>query len=517
MRRVFAAVAVVAMAFCGAGVLRLRADDRLTPKGPDEDGTKPALVKIAGEGLMDSHAFQYLTELSDDIGARVTGTPAERKAEEWGVAKMKAIGLENVRAEKYQIWRGWTRGRAEAEMLTPVHHILHVDAMGWTGSTPSGGAEGDVVPVNLFDLDNEIKNIARLKGKVALVVTKGESNKEFIQLFAQFGDFLRAASPAGIVAVVGGQGGGKSSGMNLTHTGILGFDADFDVPVLSMTAEDQGQLERFVARGITPRVRFNVQNTFTNGPAETANVVGEIRGREHPEQILVVGGHLDSWDLAQGTTDNGSGTATVLGAADAIMRSGERPRRTIRFVLFTGEEQGLDGSFAYIKQHKAEMANHLGNLVLDAGQGPVKGFQMGGRDDLVPVFQPFAKALSNFRTIQVDDKVESGTDTLPFSIAGLPGINMNQDTSDYKFTHHSAADALEAQKPDVLTQNSTLMALAAFWIADRPERFATPWSPERTAKMLRAQHEYEELKAFNLWPFGDLGADEKGKQDPPQN
>jgi carboxypeptidase Q len=437
MRRVFAAVAVVAMAFCGAGVLRLRADDRLTPKGPDEDGTKPALVKIAGEGLMDSHAFQYLTELSDDIGARVTGTPAERKAEEWGVAKMKAIDLENVRTEKYQIWRGWTRGRAEAEMLTPVHHKLYVDAMGWTGSTPSGGAEGDVVPVNLFDLHNEIKNIARLKGKVALVVTKGESNKEFIQMFAQFGDFLRAASLAGIVAVVGGQGGGKSSGMNLTHTGILGFDADFDVPVLSMTAEDQGQLERFVARGITPRVRSNVQNTFTNGPAETANVVGEIRGREHPEQILVVGGHLDSWDLAQGTTDNGSGTATVLGAADAIMRSGEHPRRTIRFVLFTGEEQGLDGSFAYIKQHKAEMANHLENLVLDAGQGPVKGFQMGGRDDLVPVFQPFAKALSNFRTIQVDDKVESGTDTLPFTIAGLPGINMNQDTSDYKFTHHS--------------------------------------------------------------------------------
>jgi carboxypeptidase Q len=182
-------------------------------------------------------------------------------------------------------------------------------------------------------------------------------------------------------------------------------------------------------------------------------------------------------------------------------------------VLFTGEEQGLDGSFAYIKQHQSEMANHLGNLVLDAGQGAVKGFQMGGRDDLVQVFQPFANSLANFNTITVDDKVESGTDTLPFSIAGLPGINMLQDTTDYKFTHHSAADALEAQKPDVLAQNATLMALAAFWIADRPERFATPWSAERTARMLRAQHEYDELKAFNLWPFGDLGAEEKGRND----
>jgi carboxypeptidase Q len=509
MRRVLAEVAAVVLGFALGGAWTARADNRPAPKGPDEDGTKPALVKIAGEGMMDSHAYQYLTELSDDVGARVTGTPAERKAEEWGVAKMKAMGLENVHTEKYQIWRGWTRGTAEAEILTPVRHKLHVDAMGWTGSTPAGGAEGEVVAVNIFDLDNEIKNVSKLRGKVALVEMKGKPSKELIQLFAQFGDFLRAAGPAGVIAVIGGQGGGKSAGMNLTHTGILGFDADFAIPVLSMTAEDQGQLERFLARGITTRVRFNVQNTFTNGPVEAANVVGEVRGREHPEEILVVGGHLDSWDLAQGATDNGSGTATVLGAAEAIVRSGERPRRTIRFVLFTGEEQGLDGSFAYTKQHQAEMANHLGDLVLDFGQGPVKGFQLGGRDDLVPVFQPFATALANLRPLQVDDKVESGTDTLPFSIAGLPGINMNQDTSDYKYTHHSAADALEAQKPDVLTQNATLMALAAYWIADRPERFASPWPPERTAKMLRAQHEYEELKAFNLWPFGDLGAEGK--------
>jgi carboxypeptidase Q len=517
MRGVLAGVAVVALGSCLGGAWTARADNRLAPKGPDEDGTKPALVKIAGEGMMDSHAFQYLTELSDDIGARVTGSPAERKAEEWGVAKMRAIGLENVHTEKYQIWRGWTRGTADAEMLAPVRHKLHVDAMGWTGSTPAGGAEGDVVAVNLFDLDNEIKNVSRLKGKVALVVMKGNPNKEFIQLFAQFGDFLKAAGPGGAIAVIGGQGGVKSTGMNLTYTGILGFNADFEVPVVSITAEDQGQLERFIERGITPRVRFNVQNTFTNGPVETANVVGEIRGREHPEQIFVVGAHLDSWDLAQGATDNGSGTATVLGAAEAIARSGERPRRTIRFVLFTGEEQGLDGSFAYVHQHKAELANHLGDLVLDFGQGPVKGFQLGGRNDLVPVFQPFADALASLHPVQVDDKVESGTDTLPFSIAGLPGINMKQETSEYKYTHHSAADALEAQKPDVLTQNATLMALAAFWIADRPERFAFPWPAERTAKMLRQQHEYEELKAFNLWPFGDLGAEDKGKNDTPQN
>jgi carboxypeptidase Q len=514
MTKVWLGMAAVVTAAMLAGGGEMQADDR-APKGPAEDGTMPALVKIAGEGEMNSHAFEFLTELSDDIGSRVTGTPAERKAEDWGVAKMKAIGLENVHKEKYTIWKGWTRGTADAELLTPVRHKLHVDSMGWTGSTPAGGVEADVVAVNLFDLDNEINNVARLKGKVVLIVAKGRSNQAGLQMFIHMADLIRAAGTAGAVAIIGGQGGGRAAGMNLTHTGILGFDADFALPVVSMTAEDQGQLERYIDRGITPRVRFNIQNTFTNGPVETANVVGEIRGTEHPEQILVVGGHLDSWDLAEGTTDNGSGTATALGAADAILRSGERPRRTIRFVLFTGEEQGLDGSTAYVKQHQSEMANHLGDLILDAGQGPVKGFQLGGRGDLVAEFQPFANSLANMGTMTVDDKIESGTDTLPFSIAGLPGINMDQDTSEYRFTHHSAADALEAQKPDVLAKNSTLMALAAFWIADRPERFAAPWPAKRTARMLRDQHEYEELKAFHLWPYGNLGTDDR--DDAPQN
>ncbi len=511
MRKLLASVGISVLSFGLTGVGLARGDERF--KGPDEDGTKPALTKIAGEGMMNSHAFEYLTELSDNVGARVTGTPEAQKAIDWGIAKMRAIGLENVHAEKWQLWRGWKRGTADAELLTPTRHKLHVDAMGWTGSTAASGAEGEIVPVNLFDLDREIKDVSKLKGKIALVVTKGAPKKSFDLIFVQFGDFLRAAGKAGALVVIGGQGGAKASGLNLTHTGILGFDADFTVPVVSMTAEDQGQLERYVDAGLKPRARFNIQNTFTNGPVESANVVGEIRGRENPEQVFVVGAHLDSWDLAEGSTDNGAGSASVLGAADAIARSGMKPRRTIRFVLFTGEEQGLDGSFAYIKQHKAELANHLGDLVLDEGQGPVSEFQLGGRDDLVASFQPFSKSLDNIRQVKVNEKVESGTDTLPFSMAGLPGINMNQDSPEYKYTHHSAADALEAVKPDVLSQNATLMALTAFWIADRPDRFAAPWPAERTATMLRQQGQYEFLKAFNLWPYGDLGAGEKPKED----
>ncbi len=210
MRRVLARVAVVVLGCSVGGAWTARADNRPTPKGPDEDGTKPALVKIAGEGMMDSHAFQYLTELSDDIGSRVTGTPAERKAEEWGVAKMKAIGLENVHTEKYQLWRGWTRGTAQGELLEPIRRPLHVDAMGWTGSTPAGGAEGEVVTANLFDIDEEVKHASRLSGKVVLVVMEGVPKTNVDSLFAIFGDFLKAAGKAGAVAVIGGQAGSKA-------------------------------------------------------------------------------------------------------------------------------------------------------------------------------------------------------------------------------------------------------------------------------------------------------------------
>ena len=512
MKRVFPAV-LVAIGFLSlaAGAEMARAEEHF--KGPDEDGTKPALTKIAGEGLMNGHAFEFLTELSDNVGARVTGTPEAQHAIDWGIAEMKSIGLENVHTEKWQLWRGWKRGTATAELLSPLHHSLHVSAMGWTGSTPGAGAEGEIIPVNLFDMDSEIKNISRLKGKIILVEAKGTPKKRGDLIFVQFGDFLRAAGNAGALVVIGGQGGSKASGMNLTHTGILGFNADFPIPVVSMTAEDQSQLERYVDAGVKPRARFNIQNTFTNGSVDSANVVGEIRGRENPEQVFVVGAHLDSWDLSEGSTDNGTGSSSVLGAAEAIVHSGVKPKRTIRFVLFTGEEQGLDGSFAYIKQHQAEMPNHLGDLVLDDGQGPIIGFKLGGRDDIVPAFLPFSQSLANIRDIKVDEKVESGTDTLPFSMAGLPGIDLAQDSPDYKYTHHSEADALEAVKPDVLTQDATIMALTAFWIADRPERLAAPWPAERTAKMLRTQGQYDVLKAFGLWPFGDLGAEDKEKHE----
>ena len=479
---------------------------QLSPqKNAEADTTKPGLVKIAGNATMDSPAFQFLTELSDEVGARVTGSPEARKAVEWGSAKMKSIGLQNVHTEKWNLWKGWTRGPAEAVMLAPLHRPLAISAMGWTGSTPAGGVDADIAPANLFDLEAETKNTSKFRGKIVYVVTQGKPKQSFWTIFGNYASFLRQLHAAGAVAVIGGDFGFKPEGMHLTHTGILGFSVDEEIPVVSMAKEDEGQIDRYLAEGKSVRLHVNIQNKFANGPVESANVVGEVAGREHPEQVVVIGAHLDSWDLSEGSTDNGVGVASVLAAADAIVKSGVRPRRTMRFVLWTGEEQGFGGSLAYMKQHASEIKDHVAAVVLDNGQGPIKEFQLGGRDDLIASFDPFADSLENLRDIKVTAEMELESDTAPFILAGLPGINLAQDPAEYKFTHHSEADALEAVKPDVLTQDATIMALTAYWLADRPARFAAPWPAEKTARMLRETGQFEKLNAFGLWTFGNLG------------
>ena len=476
------------------------------PPSPAEDGTLPALAAVAGAGTMETHTYEYLEELSDDIGARVTGSPSEAKAGDWGLQKMKSLGLENVHKESYQISRGWTRVSADVVMVTPIRHRLTVDSLGWVGSTPAGGVEADIVTVNAYNFEEELKNNrANWRGKVILIVHRGPRPQHEVGEFAKFGGFLREFQKAGAVAVIAGQGGAKAAGMRLTHTGALGFDEYFEIPVVSMAAEDEELIGRFLDRGKPVRLKVDVQNRVTDKPVETSNVLGEIRGTEHPEQIVVVGGHLDSWDLAAGTTDNGVGTTATLGAAEAILKSGYRPRRTIRFVLFTGEEQGLLGSLAYTKIHKNEMANHVAAVILDDGQGPVNGLQLGGRIDLVPAVEKFADALRAFGNLRVDDEVEFGTDTGPFILAGLPGINLDQDSPDYKYTHHSAVDTFDKVRAEILERNATVMALTAFWIADRPDRLAAPWPAEKTARMLVQKHQDTELRLFHIWPFGNLG------------
>jgi len=462
-----------------------------------------ALAAVAGRALMQSQANPDLQQLSDTIGGRVTGSPQAQAAIAWALAKMQAIGLLHVHAEPWTLDHGWTRGKAAIELTSPVRRRLHGDSMGWVGSTPAGGVEAELVEVNSYQLPQEMQEHASTwRGKVLLLRPQGPPPKNPISTFVQMGAFLQAAHQAGAVAVIAGQGAGASAGMNLTHTGVVGFNTVFDIPVVNLTAEDQLLLQRFLdlraTGGGAVRLHVDVENQIS-GPTPSANVVGDIPGREDPQQIVVIGGHLDSWDLSSGATDDGTGAVAALAAAQAIVASGERPRRTVRVVLFTGEEQGLLGSLAYVQTHQKEMANHVAALILDEGQGPISAMQVGGHDNVMPALKPLAQSLTAFGVPKINDDSSFETDSGPFILAGVAGINLSQDSPAYAFTHHSVVDTYDHVLPDVLVRNAAELGVMAYYIADLPQRLGPTWTPEQVEAKLKAQRLEEELRAFGLW------------------
>jgi carboxypeptidase Q len=466
------------------------------------------LTAIAGRGLMNPRPYSDLEHLSDRIGARLTGSEAAGRAIDWAAERMKAAGLANVHTEKFFIKRGWARGPASLEISSPVRRSLGVASFGWAGSTPAGAVEAELVPVDPGRLPARTDSEAGgWTGKILFVRFGPDTRPRAFMIEA----LREAAENARAAAILLGPFRGAGAGMQLAHTSS---PREFSrIPIAATTLEGHAMICRLLDSGEKVRLRLDVQNRVTDGPVESSNLIGEIPGTQKAAEVVLVGAHLDSWDLADGTTDNGFGVVAVLGAAEAIASSGYRPRRTIRFALFTGEEQGFLGSVAYTRAHQGEMRNFVAALVLDSGQGLVSAFNLDGRKDLIPAIEPFTKAVRAFGDVQLNDKTEFGTDTLPFTLEGVPGINLDQDSPDYDRTHHSAADTFDKVRADYLLRDTTLLALTAFWFAARPVRLATPWPPEKTAKMLVDLHEDRQLKTFGLWPFGDLGGEPK--QNPP--
>ena len=388
-----------------------------------------------------------------------------------------------------------------AEVSAPLQFSQSAVTSAWTSLGPAPATGGDFSPVT---------------GRVmTIAVDPNDTTGNTVLLGGAMGGIWRSTNAGATWTAVGDQNASLAMGAiafapsspATVYAGTgelsLGFDTYYDIPVVSISAEDQDLLQRFLDRGKSVRIHIDVQNRVTAGPANTANVVGDIPGTEHPEQVIVVVGHLDSWDLSEGSTDDGVGVVTTLGAAEAIARSGFKPRRTIRFVLFTGEEEGLLGSLAYVKTHKNDMKNHVAAVILDNGQGPVTALNMGGRDDTLSAVDPFVATLQAFGKITANDTTEFGTDAGPFILAGLPGINLDQDSPEYRYTHHSPVDTFDKVDEAILTRDATVQGLVAFWIAARPDRLASPWPPEKSAEMLTRTHDDVFLKLFGLWPFGN--------------
>lgn len=241
------------------------------------------------------------------------------------------------------------------------------------------------------------------------------------------------------------------------------------LPSLVISHEDYTLLTRLIGAGVVPRVEGQVQNRLGRTPVQQWNTIAEIRGAQLPGQVVILGAHLDSWDLGTGTTDNGTGSMVVLEAARAIARSGVKPKRTIRFILFSGEEEGLLGSRAYASAHAGDMDSVQAVLVLDNGTGAVTGQALQGRTDLAGLWHRLLAPLASLKADSVRDANKNGTDHLSFLPYGVPGFNFDQISRGYDHTHHSQSDTYDKAVEEDLKQAAAVMAVTAVELANLPE------------------------------------------------
>jgi hypothetical protein len=464
--------------------------------------------KILAECKNGSEIMSNLEYLSDVIGPRLTGSAALKKANEWGAEKMRAYGLSNVHLEGWTIPVGWERGPASLRIIEPNNgRSLTVAAMGWTPGT-NGKITGEVVVMkardskDLAQYKGKLKNAIVLRGepsRIPPVTAKGfgfggqrpnrdekgnakadgkaedrppprpDRNFEAMRAFRrEMTEFLHkegaavlltdAGKPHGLLNMTGSWGGGDR------------VNTEEPLPSLFVAHEHYAQLYRLATRPAPAKtcVEVDIDNKITPGPVAVYNTVGEIPGSEKPDEFVVLGAHLDSWDLGQGTTDNGTGSCVVLEAARALVKSGIRPKRTIRFVLFTGEEQGLHGSREYCKSHKAEMPRTSMALVHDTGTGKVLGFYMQGRQVVKPILEKELVSLKELGVTEYNMNSMNGTDHASFDRVNVPGFAVVQDPVEYRFSHHSQSDTLDkAREPDLI-QGAQVMAVAGVRVANLP-------------------------------------------------
>jgi carboxypeptidase Q len=420
-------------------------------------------ARIIGAALTDDTAYRRLAWLTDRIGHRLSGSAALGRAVEWATAEMRRDRLDNVRAEKVTVPH-WVRGEESLELLEPVGRTLPMLGLGGSEGTPAEGVTGEVVVVRSFDELDALGERAR--GKVVLYNVPFTT---YGQTVAYRGAGASRAARHGAVAALVRSVGPIS--LQTPHTGSLRYLENTPrIPAAGVTIEGAELLQRMYDRGERPRVRLKMQARFLPD-AESANVVAELRGRERPEEVVLVGAHLDSWDVGQGAHDDGGGCIVAWEVARLLKELNLRPRRTIRVVLFTNEENGLRGGTAYRDAHRAALPNHVLAIESDSGVFRPTGFGLSAsatpqaRADM----QEIAKLLSGIRADRINPD-GGGADISPIMAEGVNGASLDVDGSRYFDIHHTHADTLDKVSPQELAACVAAMAVMAYVVADMPDR-----------------------------------------------
>jgi hypothetical protein len=478
-----------------------------------------APVDTAGAGALIAQAMdrsevmRNLQHLSDAIGPRLSGSTAMRRANEWVAERFRAYGL-SATLESYPFGVTWERGPISVQLVAPFRRALLAYSWAWTAGTGGKMVSGPVVRASIGSAEELEANKGLIKGAWVLLndpafvwnpdgppMTAADSAarreefqrrrdanadadtsaaaRERRQQFAVDRPFLMQKYGA-----LGTLADGSKEHTLVTMSGSPNRVSP--LPNIVLSHEDYLMLHRQVEAKLAPRLEVSIQNAVGTAPVEQWNTIGEIRGSELPGQVVILGAHLDSWDIAQGVTDNGASSMAVVEAARIIAQSGLKPKRTIRFILFSGEEQGLLGSRAYAAAHAAQADSIQAVMVLDNGTGMILGQALQGRNELEQLWKDLLAPVAHLGAGRVRQGNKGGTDHLSFVPYGVPAFNYDQESRGYNHTHHSQSDTYDKAIAGDLKQASAVMAVTAFELANLPvllprgeKREVTPPAPAK--------------------------------------
>ena len=438
--------------------------------------------------------MKYLRDLSDHHGSRLSGTPGYADAAKWAKAQLEVAGVDGARTESFTMSHGWQRGAVSARVVLPMERALHVESTGWSPST-NGSLRAEVVVMKDATPEKIKADAAHLAGKIVLLAPSDTPRPRK----GKRPHLVEPLRDAGVAALLVGHS--RADNVLTAYAAHVGNDLGGAFPSFDLGKEDSKSLERLTEEGALT-VELSNASALT-GPTDVVNVVGEIRGREKPNEWIIVCAHLDAWDYATGSQDNGAGVATVLEVARAIsaMRaSGYVPRRSLRFILWGGEEEGLLGSRAYVKAHEAELGSIVAVINTDNGAGPLKGWHTEGRDDVKVAMRELSKQrLAGLGAEALDDEATCDTDHCPFMMAGVPTLNLWVDMKAYFDVHHAQSDTFDKIDAGQLSNATATVALTALDLADRDVALAPHIGRAAVGAILKKADLYDALVDEGYW------------------
>lgn len=461
--------------------------------GPQQNLYSPQLLselkQIQEAALGSDYAYRQVAHLTENIGPRLTGSAQAQKAVEYVADEMRRLGLE-VKLEKLMVPH-WVRGLETGELVEfpgqapQTTQKIVLCALGGSIATPAEGLTAEVVVVNDF---NELQALGREKvmGKIVLfnakfdrqMAAEGFGGEAYGQAVAYRGGGPSAASRLGAVAALVRSAGGSQN--RLAHTGSTRYAKDApEIPAAAVSFEDAELISHLVKDGT---VRLHLTLTPRRLPDVVSyNVIADLKGSEHPEQIVIVSGHLDSWDLGTGAIDDAAGVAVAMQTAQILKQLNLRPKRTIRVIAWMNEENGLVGGRTYAQDNQNEIVNHFAAIESDRGAGHPLGFEAKVNEGVLPMLAPVSEVLRSQGAGLIRRTEDTEADISPIAAQGVPAFGLWQDTRTYFNYHHTAADTLDKIIPRELAENAAEMAVLAYALANLPQPLPRDTPPARTA------------------------------------